>query len=101
LGIDGEVQIFVVNTSTWAVTTAGSALTFDAGNGNYNSCCVIDSNHFINFYAGTDVDGFAVVVEVNTSTWAVTTKNTALEFDTDSGRYNSCAKIDTNHFINF
>ena len=62
---------------------------------------VVDANHFINFYAGADVDGFAVVVAVNTSTWAVTTSNSALEFDTDSGRYNSCAKIDTNHFINF
>ena len=100
LGIDGEVQVFTVSTSTWAVTTANKSLSFSAI-GNYSSCQQVDANHFINFYAGDSVDGYAQVFTVNTSTWAVTTSASRLEFDTDSGRYNSCAKIDTNHFINF
>ena len=101
LDVDGFVQVFTVNTSTWAVTTANAALEFDTQNGQYNSCFQIDSNHFINFWTGLDVDGFVQVFTVNTSTWAVTTANAALEFDTQNGQFNSCFQIDSNHFINF
>ena len=100
-GIDGYVQIFTVNTSTWAVTTAGARLEFDTLNATYNSCYQIDSNHFINFWAGDGTDGFVQVFAVNTSTWAVTTANARLEFDTVNGAHNSCYQIDSNHFINF
>lgn len=33
--------------------------------------------------------------------WDVKTANSSLDFDTRSSSYHSCAKIDTNHFINF
>jgi hypothetical protein len=59
--------------STWAVTTANSALEFDTQNCYENSSIIIDSNHFLNFWRGTDGDSFAQVMAVNTSTWAVTT----------------------------
>ena len=100
-GYDGFVQTFTVNTSTWAVTTAGASLEFDTVKGTYNSCCQIDSNHFINFWGGSGNDGYAQTFTVNTSTWAVTTAGASLEFDTVNGTYNSCCQIDSNHFINF
>ncbi len=100
-GIDGYVQVFTVNTTTWAVSTANANLEFDTANGSYNSCYQIDSNHFINFWAGLDNDGYAQVFTVNTSTWVVTTANTSLEFDTIANYFNSCYQIDSNHFINF
>jgi hypothetical protein len=100
-GSDGYVQVFTVNTSTWAVTTANASLEFDTVNGNYNSCYQIDSNHFIDFWGGADYDGFVQVFTVNTSTWAVTTANASLEFDTRDNERNSCYQIDSNHFINF
>lgn len=98
---DGFVQVFTVNTSTWAVTTAGSVLEYDTAEGGTPSCYQIDDNHFINFWRGIDADGFAQVFTVNTSTWAVTTSAAKLEFDTQENMYNSCYQIDTNHFINF
>ena len=98
---DGYVQVFTVNTTTWAVTTANDPLEFDTTNGQYNSCFAIDSNHFINFWSSDGADGYVQVFTVNTSTWAVTTANNALEFDTVNGTYNSCFQIDSNHFINF
>jgi hypothetical protein len=52
------VQVFTVNTGTWAVTTAGAALEFDTNNGNFNSCYQIDSTNFINFWAGINNDGY-------------------------------------------
>jgi hypothetical protein len=98
---DGFIQVFTVNTSTWAVTTAGARLEFDTVQGGYNSCYQVDSNHFINFWYGADVDGFTQVFTVNTSTWAVTTAGARLEFDTVQNYGSSCYQIDSNHFINF
>jgi hypothetical protein len=98
---DGFVQVFAVDTSTWAVTTAAAALEFDTQSGSYSSCFQVDSNHFINFWMGPDNDGFVQVFAVDTSTWAVTTANANLEFDTTLGQYNSCFQVDGNHFINF
>lgn len=98
---DAQAQVFAFNTTTWAVTTANSALEFDAGNGGASSCFKVDDNHFINFWKGTDDDGFVQIFEVNTSTWAVTTAGASLEFDTTANSENTCCQVDTNHFINF
>jgi len=100
-GNDGFVQVFTVNTSTWAVTTAAARLEFDIVNGAFNSCYQVDSTHFINFWRGGSGDGFVQTFTINTSTWAVTTAAAALEFDTQNNQANSCFQIDTNHFINF
>ena len=64
LDSDGYVQVFTVNTTTWAVTTASELLEFDVVNGTHNSCCQIDSNYFINFWAGSGDDGFVQVFTV-------------------------------------
>lgn len=99
---DGFVQVFEVNTTTWAVTTAGAPLEFDTQNGSYGSCFKIDANHFIHFFRGDlGNDGYAQVFEVNTSTWAVTTAGGRFEFDTQNGLYNTCWQVDTNHFVHF
>ncbi|HSV94499.1 MAG TPA: hypothetical protein VLH94_00775 [Spirochaetia bacterium] len=98
---DGKVQVFTINTSTWVVTTANSTLEFDTSTGILNSCCKIDTNHFINFWRGLDQDGKAQVFTVNTTTWAVTTANTLLEFEGVDDAYNSCVQMDANHFVNF
>ncbi len=99
--LHGFAQVFEVNTTTWAVTTANAWLEFDTTWGDQHSCFLIDENHIINFWRGADIHGFAQVFEVNTTTWAVTTAAASLEFDTRSCEYNSCYKIDDNHFINF
>jgi len=61
---DGYVQAFEINTTTWVITTAATSLEFDTMQGWYNSCCQIDSNHFINFWAGDGHDGFVQTFEV-------------------------------------
>ena len=98
---DGYAQVVAINTSTWAVTTAGSQLEYDTSYGGYPNNFMIDDNHFVNIWEGTDLDAFAQVFAVNTSTWAVTTANSSLEFDTQYG-YSMCAcEVDSNHFICF
>jgi len=100
---DGFVQVFNVNTGTWAVTAIGSPLEFDTDNGRFNSCASLgDGQHFINFWQGTDFDGFSQVFEVNLSTFAVTSLLTPIEFDTESNITNSCVSMgDGQHFVNF
>lgn len=99
---DGFVQAFAVNTSTWAVTTAGASLEFDTGNGTYNKCCLVDANHIINFWANPTKGG-AQMFAVDTSTWAVTTAGALLEFVASTGAvaHNACFLVDSNHVINF
>lgn len=99
---DGYVQVFEVNTTTWAVTTAAARLEFDTTAAEQNSSAKIDDNHFINFWGDATFDGFVQVFEVNTTTWAVTTAAASLEFETDNYRtnsQNSVYQIDANHFF--
>ncbi len=98
-GSDSTGQVMEINTSTWAITTANSTLVFNTGNGGSNACMKVDTNHFINFYSGDVNEGFVGVFTINTSTWALTTSNSALEFDTDAANHITCCQIDTNHFV--
>ena len=77
-------QVFTVNTSTWAVTTAGATFTLTGAGGNARAIPVaIDSNHFITIYQDSvSGDGFSEVLEVDTSTWTISTVGTRIEFDT-------------------
>jgi len=100
-GTDGFAQIFTVNTSTWAVTVEGTALEFDVTRGDQNSLVQLTSTHFLNCYSGTGADGFAQVLAVNTSTWAVTTVGTPLEFDANVAEYISAVAIDSTKVLVF
>ena len=47
-GVEGSAQVFTVNTTTWATTTASSRLKFDTS-ATYFSASQIDTNNFICF----------------------------------------------------
>lgn len=95
----GEVQVFNVNLSTYAVTALSSPLNFDT-KAVSNSCAFVDPTHFINFWA-TNTNGKAQVFAINPSTFAVTAVGSSFNFSSVVGFYNSCATIDPSHFINF
>lgn len=97
---DGRCQVITVNTTTWAVTTASDPLEFDTADGTNHCCAKIDDTHFIDFWKGNLNDGYAQVFAVNTTTWAVTTAGSVLEYDTANGSLNSCVTVDGNHVIN-
>lgn len=98
---DGYVEVFEVNLSTWAVTSKSSLEYLNNSGISSNSCQQIDANHFINFYGDIYTTyGTAQVIEVNLSTWALTSKSTATFSNRRIG-YCSSAKIDSNHFVNF
>lgn len=97
---DGFAQVFEVDTWDYSVSKLWTALEFDTLQAYYNSIEQIDENHFICFYTWYGFDGFATVLEVNLSTWAVTEPWSALEFDTSNCSYNSCIKMSENTFVN-
>jgi hypothetical protein len=99
-----KIQVFEVSLSTWNVITKSTAVNFPTTFSLHRSIATLgDGLRVIVFYDdNTDNDGFVQVYEANNSTWALTAKATALEFDNGNGTHNSCASMgDGQHFINF
>lgn len=97
---DGKTQVFNVNMGTFAVTALSSALTFESGSIEYNSCQRVDATHFINFWSNGD--GVAQVFEIDSGTYAVTTAGALFTFEIGSNSYNSSVSVgDGEHFANF
>jgi len=98
----GRAQVLTVNTSTWAITTAGSQLAFSTtGDPLYSDFhgAVVDANHFIMMSQSYSTPrGEAQILAVNTTTWAVTTAAASLNYSV-FGSTGSIFKVDTNHFI--
>jgi hypothetical protein len=96
----GSAQVLAVNSSTYAVTTAGAMLTFDTSivNASFHSNVAIDSNHFLNAWNGEGNDGYIGVFAINLSTWEVTTKS-ILEYDTNYSYFSNIIMVDSSHFI--
>lgn len=96
----GFAQVFVVNTTTWAVTAVGSALEFDATLALTIAVAQVDTNHFAAFWDGA-ANGNAQILTVNLSTFAVTAEGSPLNFSSN-GVDNSCVALgDGLHVINF
>jgi hypothetical protein len=91
-----------VNTSTWAVTTTGTAVAYEPSWAKTPSFVQIDTNHFACFWqSGSGGDGYTETLVVNTTTWTVTTASAVLEFDTQNAYRTASYKIDTNHFLGY
>jgi len=58
----------------------------------------IDDSHYVCAYTGRNSDGWAVVLTVNLSNWAIS-KGTAFEFDNQNGQDPAVAKIDNSHYL--
>lgn len=95
---DGRAVILTVDTDAWTIT-AGTELEFDTINGQYNSIEQIDSTHYLVTYRGNGLDGYAIVLTVDTSAWTITA-GTKHEFDTADVTYNSLVQIDSSHYLN-
>ena len=77
--------------------TAGSPFEFDATLAQHNSLVKINDTHYLNTYAGSGSDGYAVVLMVDGTT---ITKGTAYEFDNSRGEYNSLVRVNETHYLN-
>lgn len=100
---DAFAQVFLVNSTTFAVTAIGTPLEFDTTNGVAFSIAQVDANHFIVFYDNGDSGlGLATILAVNLGTYAVTEPGSTLTFSSGEALSNSCVAIGNGtHFINF
>lgn len=91
-----------INLSTYAMSNGSNLQIAKTGqNGLDNYCSKIDSTHVILFWYGLDIDSNqagARVFTVDTSAKTLTASGSALSTRQMS---NGCAKVDSNHFINF
>lgn len=94
-------QVAEVNLGTWAVTMKSSPLLV-AGFSNFHTSAIYsDGLHMITFWNDAGL-GYAQVLAINNSTWAVTALSTKLTFDATAASYGSCASLgDDEHFILF
>ena len=97
---DGWSTVLEVNTSTWAVTTSSAAFEFDKSNGGEPSLSQVDDNHYLVVYSGGIERGWSTVLEVNTSTWAISTSSAAFRFEpTQSMEHSAISQIDDTHYL--
>ncbi len=94
---DGWAVVLTVNPSTWVVTS-GTAFEFDDEAGKTPALAKIDGTHYLLAYSDKFFDGQAVVLTVNTGTWAIT-KETPLEFDTQEATTPALVQIDSTHYL--
>lgn len=89
---DGFAQPFEYNATYGTLTKVGTALEFDTADQLGIDAVVFNTNRIFVVWGGSGSDGFARVLTVNTSTWAVT-GGTALEYDITQGLFPTCAYI--------
>ncbi len=94
---DGWATVLTVNTSTWAITQ-GTSFEFDIQKGKTPALSKIDDTRYFCAYAGSDDDGWAVVLAVDPIAWTIS-KGTSLEYDTSKGKVPALEKIDNNHHL--
>ena len=101
-GNNGFAVILIVNTGTWAVTK-GTAFEYDTANGLNPALIQINSTKYLCAYEGNQNDGYAVVLNVNTSTWAITKAavvfNYDVEYDVDSGWTPELSKVNSTEYL--
>ena len=98
---DVFARVFSVDPVTYAVTAAGAQYTFTAPSGaGVFGLENVDSNHVIAFYQlGSDI--VASILEINTSTWAITQPGATLTVEAAvSPAYNKVARVSGTHFVN-
>lgn len=98
----GTARVFAVNLTTYAVTTAAVAFTYDAASGSNNACQKMDATHFINFWTSSGSDGVAKVFAISLSTYVITAAGASTTFE--SGTSRSIASVsagDGEHFAVF
>ena len=87
-----------VNGNNLTETTMGTPFEFNTSLGKEPALAAIDSTHTLCAYEGDGDDGWATILAVNPSTWAIT-QGTPFEFDTVKGKTPALALIDASQYL--
>jgi type II secretory pathway pseudopilin PulG len=94
---DGYAVVLTVNTSSWTITK-GTRLEFDTSKGLSPTLSQIDTSHYFCAYTGRDDDGWATILNVNTSNWTISKGNT-FEYDAEKGLTPALVRINNDHHL--
>jgi len=94
---DGWATVLTVNTGIWAITKE-TPFEFDTQKGETPALAKIDDNHYLCAYTGNGNDGWAVVLTVDTGTWAIA-RETPFEYDTQTGNTPALTQIEDSRFL--
>jgi predicted secreted protein len=96
---DGYAVILTVNPATWTISK-GTTYEFDEDNCSGPALSQIDSDDYLCAYSGSDGDGFAVILTVNTgATPKTVSKGTPFEFETADAGQIALSNIDNTHHL--
>ena len=99
-GDDLGAQIFSVDPDTYEVATVGSLLEVSSTGVRHTSLVQLDSTHVMVFWQlVSDAKGYAQVLTINLSTWAVTAEDSPFEFDANYVASTSASFIDSTHVL--
>jgi hypothetical protein len=94
---DGWAVVLTVDTGTWNITKE-TAFEYETATGQTPALAMIDSSNYLCAYAGFGSDGWAVVLTVDTGTWAIT-KGTPFEYEAGTGQTPALAQIDSSNYL--
>ena len=94
---DGWATVLAVNTATETVSKSTS-FEFETSNCRTLDMCHVVNNKYLCVYMGPNNDGWAVVLDVNLGTYAIT-KHTPFEYDSTSARTPALQQIDAGHYF--
>jgi len=97
-GDDGWAVVLSTNSPSFDSISKKTPFEFDTSKALSPALSQINTTHYLCSYNGDDDDGWAVVLTVNTGTWAIS-KGAPLEFDNNKGQETALAKIDSNHYL--
>ncbi len=102
-GSGAQLQTFLVNTGTWAITALSSALNYSTNGSHPTLMPTGDGQHFVNVFEGGSPSGkWAQTFSVNLSTFAITSVGTGIRFATSTGNDTTAVSFgDGQHFVAF
>jgi len=94
---DGFAVVLTVNGTTGEVS-AETPLEFDTRDCHTPALSQVDPTHYLCVYEGSQNDGYAVVLTVNTTSWEIIAE-TPFKYDTVAGKTPSLSRIDSEHYL--
>ncbi|UCC22127.1 MAG: prepilin-type N-terminal cleavage/methylation domain-containing protein, partial [Planctomycetota bacterium] len=97
-GLKGWAVILTVDKDNWTIGK-GTPFRFYSGSNFENPALArIDGTNYLCVHTGEQVDGFAVILTVNTFTGTITS-GTSFEFDEDNGEMAALSRINSTDFL--
>jgi len=94
----GCAIILEMTTPAWTVAKK-AYFKYDASQGYEPALATVDGTHYLCAYGGPGDYGYAVILAVNTSTWAVTKPGSSFKYDASNGMNPALIQVNSTHYL--